>query len=242
MIAMDGNGHACSNSDCTICQAREDSIFSELTRSDLEILERVRATRNYAHGEIIYSPDDETIGLFCILEGKVEIYRVGRAGKEQVIRLAGPGDVIGYRSLLCGDHDGSYAEAIEYARICTIPKDAFLALMMRSPGFAARLMTLLSTELRTAEERIVELAHKPVRERVAEVLLMLRETYGLEEDQRTINVSMTRGELASIVGTAMESVSRQLSRFKQEGMIDLIGRRITILDERALIRSANLDH
>jgi CRP/FNR family transcriptional regulator, polysaccharide utilization system transcription regulator len=112
---------------------------------------------------------------------------------------------------------------------------------MSNPGVAARLMTLLSTDLRIAEEKIVELAHRPVRERVAEVLLMLRETYGLEEDQATINVSMTRNQLASIIGTAMESVSRQLSRFKQEGMIDLVGRKIKILDDHALKTAANLD-
>jgi CRP/FNR family transcriptional regulator len=206
------------------------------------MLASTRSIRSYAHGEVIFSPHDETAGIYCILEGKAEIYRAGRSGKEQVIRLVSAGDIMGYRSLLSGDQDGAYAEAIGYSRVCHIPKDAFLALMMSNPGVAVRLMTMLSTDLRIAEEKIVELAHRPVRERVAEVLLMLRETYGLEEDEATINVSMTRSQLANIIGTAMESVSRQLSRFKQEGMIDLVGRRIKILDDHALITTANLDH
>lgn len=238
---MDDNTPSCSMHDCAICRAREGSIFSELTPADLDMLTSVRSTRTYEHGRIIFSPHDEVTGFYCILEGNVEIYRVGRGGKEQVIRFAGIGDTMGYRSLLCGEPHGSYGRAIEHARICHVPKETFFALMMSNPGFSARLMSLLSTELRNAEERIVELAHRPVRERVAEVLLMLRETYGLEEDQATINVSMTRGQLANIVGTAMESVSRQLSRFKQEGIIDLTGRKIKILDNRALVATANLD-
>jgi CRP/FNR family transcriptional regulator, polysaccharide utilization system transcription regulator len=241
MIAMANNIPASLACDCTVCRAHEESIFSELGSYDLDILASARSTRSYSHGETIFSPHNGTAGLYCILEGKVEICRTGRNGKEQVIRLVGEGDIMGYRSLLSGEQEGSYARAMEYSRVCHIPKDAFLGLMMSNPGVAARLMTLLSTDLRIAEEKIVELAHRPVRERVAEVLLMLRETYGLEEDQATINVSMTRNQLASIIGTAMESVSRQLSRFKQEGMIDLVGRKIKILDDHALKTAANLD-
>jgi CRP/FNR family transcriptional regulator len=100
---------------------------------------------------------------------------------------------------------------------------------------------LLSNDLKVAEQRIVELAQKPVRERLAETLLLLAETYGLEKDGITLSITLTRNEIANITGTATESVSRLLSKLRQEGIIDMVGRKLKILDRKRLIASAHID-
>lgn len=103
------------------------------------------------------------------------------------------------------------------------------------------MMGLLSTELKAAEERIMEMAQKPVRERLAETLLLLRQTHGVEADKTTLGIKLTRIELANIVGTATESVSRLLSKFKEEKLIDMNGRKLRIVDPAGLAKAANLD-
>jgi CRP/FNR family transcriptional regulator len=236
------NRSQCSSADFAVYGEHSDSIFNQLNQSDVELLFTAGRCHEYEHGEAIFKAGDEPTHLYCILNGKVEVYRMGHLGREQVLRLVGTGDIFGYRSLLSGERHRSSTKAIEHSRICHIPKEGFLALLAHNPVFAIRLMALLSNDLRAAEERIVDLAQRPVYERVAEVLLRLRETYGLEEDQATIDITMTRKELASVAGIAMETMSRQLQRFKHEGIVDLIGHKIKILNNRALVKAANLDY
>jgi CRP/FNR family transcriptional regulator len=243
MIDMDTPERSqCSSADLADCRESGGSIFTQLKQSDVELLFSAGHCYEYEHGELIFRAGDEPTHLYCILNGKVEIFRIGHVGREQAIRLVGTGAIFGYRSLLSGENHRSSSKAIEHSRICHIPKESFFALLENNPVFAIRLMALLSSDLRAAEERIVDLAQRPVHERVAEVLLRLRETYGLEEDQATINISMTRKELASVAGIAMETMSRQLQRFRQEGIVDLVGHKITILNSRALVKAANLDY
>ena len=231
----------CDIPDCYKCVARDGSVFSELIPADLHVLSSDKSCRQYAKGEMIFYADDRPSGLFCIHKGIVKIYKVGKDGKEQIIRLAHEGGVIGYRSLLSSDRYSKYAVPIADAQICHIPKGTFFSLLATNYQLSSRVMELLSTELKAAEERIVEMAQKPVRERLAETLLLLRETYGVESDNATLNIKLTRIELANIVGTATESVSRLLSKFKDEKIIDMNGRKLKIIDPDGLAEAANLD-
>ncbi|MEP7220933.1 MAG: Crp/Fnr family transcriptional regulator [Bacteroidota bacterium] len=231
----------CAMPDCDKCVAHDVSVFSELVPADLHVISSSKSCRQYSKGEMIFYADDLPSGLFCIHKGIVKLYKVGKNGKEQIIRLANEGDIIGYRSLLCGDRYTTFAVPIGDAQICHIPKSTFFSLVSTSHQLASRVMELLSTELRAAEEKIVEMAQKPVRERLAETLLLLRETYGLEADNVTLTINLTRIELANIVGTATESVSRLLSKFKDEKLIDMNGRKLKIIDPVGLADVADLD-
>jgi CRP/FNR family transcriptional regulator len=148
--------------------------------------------------------------------------------------------VLGYRSLIAGTPYASYAMPIEDAQICFIPRSEFMEMLSSNAPFSLRMMSLLSSELRIAEEKMVELARKPVRERLAETLILLERKYGLEDDHKTMSIKLTREEIANIVGTATESVIRLLSDFKREGLIDLPGRKIQICNRRALLDAANV--
>ena len=156
------------------------------------------------------------------------------------MRLAKAGDILGYRSLISGELYSSFAAPLEDAVICTIPKEVFFELVEKNSTLSMRLMRLLSRELRSAEGRISNMAQKTVRERLAETLLMLAEFCGFEKDGTTIDVSLTREDLANIVGTATETVIRFLSEFKQDKSIDLKGRKIRVINRANLVRTANI--
>jgi len=189
---------------------------------------------------MIYYSGDIPHGLYCIHKGKVKIYKVGENGREQVVRIVKEGGIFGYRALLNGQPHNDFAAPLDDARICFIPRDVVLDLVARNPQISLNILSILSEELKSAESMIVEMAQKPVRERLAEALLLLRHTFGTEDDGMTLDMKMTREELASIVGTATESAIRGLSDFKNEGLIDLKRQKILILDMARLTEVANV--
>lgn len=179
-------------------------------------------------------------GLYCINSGKVKIYQRGYEGKEQIIRLAKNGDILGYRALISGEGYSATATAIEDSKICLIPKEVFYELLQSNAEITKSMMKLLANELKDAESKITNLAQKPVIERLAEALLMLKEYYGNQEDDNSLNINITREEIANIIGTATETAIRLLSELKKEGILDLSGKKITIINNDSLMKLANL--
>ncbi len=121
--------------------------------------------------------------------GKIKIAQPGDEGKEQIVRLAKDGDILGYRALLIGDKYSCSATAIDETSTCFIPKDSFFNLIGKNANLSMEIMKLLSHDLKKAEHKITVLAQKPVREKMAEALLFLKETYGYENDNATININ-----------------------------------------------------
>jgi len=179
-------------------------------------------------------------GLFCVNNGKIKVYQHGDVGKEHIVRLVGNGDIMGYRALLSGGYYSCSAAALEDADICFVPRDVFFSLISKDVNLSMAVMKLMANDLREAEYRMTNLAQKPVRERMAETLLFIKETYGYESDGITLNVNLSREEIAGMVGTATETAIRLLSEFKSDRMIETVGKRICIIDHKALVRTANL--
>lgn len=232
----------CSGSigDCQICAQRFQSVLFKADVGHLEVINTQKVCNNYKKGQVIFNEGSHPFGVFCINSGKIKLSHMGDDGKEQIIRLLKGGDVLGYRALLSGDRYGSSAIALEDTACCFIPKEIFMGILRKDANLSFEIMRLLSDELHKAEQKITHLAQKPVRERLAETLLFIKETYGYEADGITISVRLSREEIANLVGTATESAIRLLSEFKKDGMIDLDGKRICILDQKALLKTANL--
>ena len=224
---------------CEICQPRLNSIFSELSKEELEGLSLHKGCNFYQAGQVLFYQGNYPVGLFCMNTGKVKLYKADESGKEQIVRLAKGGDVLGYRALLTGESYSATSSVLEDATICFVPKDAFLELLKRNSALSMKVIQLLGHDLAKAEQRELSLSRKPVRERLAETLLMLKEFYGFEDDQATIKGSMSREDLANIVGTATETVIRLLSELKHEGIVELAGKRIKILNQAALVKTAH---
>lgn len=234
------NSKAIIHPHCSSCEARNKSVFCDLNKADIDVLDVAKSCGAYKKGQTIFNEGTRPQGIFCVNSGKIKVFKTGDDGKEQILRLEKEGSILGYRSLLCGDTYSATGTAIEESKICFIPKSTFLSILDCNSALAFQMMKLLSHDLRNAEERITTLAQKPVRERLAEVLLFVKETYGLEADGATMSVILTREELANIVGTATETLIRLLADFKHENLIELEGKKIRLLDQKALLNLANI--
>lgn len=226
--------------DCRECPNCRISVFSDLNEEQYEFLNFEKTIVQLHKGQVLFLQDTKPHGLYCIKKGKVKVFRRGSEGKEQIVRLAADADVVGYRALLSDESYQCGAAALEETTLCYVPRQALKQLMDNNLSIYKKMISLLSTDLKNAESKISELAQKPVRERVAETLLMLKSKYGLEADNMTLNVILSREELANLVGTATESLIRILSDFKKEGIIELDHKKIRIVDFDHLFATAHL--
>lgn len=218
--------------------SRSAFLFHELIRQEMP---DGSGRKSFKKGEYIFEEGMHANGLYCILSGKVKIIRSGEGGKEQIVRLAGIRDVLGYRALLAGDSYRASAAALEDTTVGFVPKNKFFDILNSSPEMAMQMMRLLSQELDQSETKRVDITTKSVRERIAEVLLLLKETYGLQTDNQTLDVNISREDLASMVGTATEVAIRQLTKLREEGLVETKGRQIKLLDIAGLVKIARLN-
>jgi CRP-like cAMP-binding protein len=223
---------------CEECIAKGHPIFKDLTPDELNSLNFDKGCSAYKRGNIIYHEGNRINGYYCVNSGIIKMYKTGIDGKEQIIRFAKKGDIIGYRSVLSRELACTTAKVIEDAVLCFIPSDSLFELVKNNPAFAMTLMQLTCKELGEANNYITDIAQKTVRERLAEVLLLLKDQFDLDDDH-VLRISLTREELANLVGTATESVIRLLSEFKSDDLIELQGRKIKILNLPGLQKVAN---
>ncbi len=228
-----------SEPDCQNCICRPDILFKEMTEEDRAIVSMNKTCRRYKKGQTIFHEGQHPSGLYCINQGKVKLYKTSYEGKEQIVRLCKQGEVMGYRALISDKPYSASAATLEESLVCQIPREEFFNQIEKNPKVALNLIRTLSQELRNAEKRMMNLAQKSVRERLAETLIILKETYGLDEDS-VLSISLSREDLANIVGTATETVIRLLADFKKEELIDTRGKKIVIKDMRGLIRTGNV--
>lgn len=225
---------------CQTCGSKQKSVFCALANQEISEIDNNKSCNIYDKGQVIFHEGNRTNGIYCINKGIVKLYQLGAEGKEQIIRFAKEGDIIGYRALLSEEPLSASASSIEQdTAVCFIPKQQVLKMITENPNFNFKLLKLLSHELGEAAKVITDLAQKPVRERLAETLLILKDNFDLDEE-KVIQVKLSREELANIVGTATESVIRLLSEFKKDKLIDLDGRRIKLINIPALTRTANV--
>ncbi len=221
---------------CSECPVFKSSYFSGLDPCDLTDLYHKKTCYVYKKGQDIYYEGKKPLGIYCIQSGKVKISKLGIEGKEQILRFCMPGDLMGLRSLIAGNTYPDTATTCEDSVICFINKRKFFQTTIRYPELSTRIMLTLSTLLEEAEKKITSMAQKPVRERLAEALVTLDEVF--RSDGCSSVISLSREELANIVGTAVETVIRLLSEFKEERLIGVKGRKLLILDKKGLQRIA----
>lgn len=224
---------------CEGCKERHKSIFSNLESPLLAEASIGKSCNVYRKGDIIFREGNYPLGFFAIYNGKVKIFKTTEQGEDHILRLATGGDALGYRALISDEKYEVSAAALEDCRVCFIPKNLFFKLLKDSKNLTGRVIDFLAKDLKLAETKITDLAQKTVKERVAETILMLKQFYGLEEDGFTIKVSLSREELADLVGTATETLIRSLSDFKQNNIIELQGKQIIIKNSKLLKEIAN---
>lgn len=236
---MKSNNVSSGENDLSDCDVSHKRIFSTLNSEELEQLDQAKVCLFFKKGQSVFNEGSYPLGLYCLDAGKVKLEHSGDEGKMQIVRMKKAGDLLGYRALFCSEKYNASAVAIEDTNLFFIPKDTFFEVLKRNHRLSLDMLKLLAHDLRTAENHLTELAQKPVRERLAKALLFLKETYGLEQDEATINVLLSREEIADFVGTATETAIRLLSEFKQDGIIEFIGKKIRIINLRKLNNMAH---
>jgi CRP/FNR family transcriptional regulator len=211
-----------------------------MSKIELGELSQTKSFNVYKKGQIIFFERNQPQGLFCIYSGKVKIHKLGHDGKDQILRLAKKSNVIGYRALLSNDCYHASATAIEDSVICFFPKATYQQQIISSPQIASELIKLLSSDLKSAEQKAMNLAQKHVHERIAETLLMLKDFFGTENDNITLNTIITRENIANIAGTTTETAIRTLSDLQKKKLIELEGKKIKVVNLPGLIKIANL--
>ena len=224
---------------CDSCTIRTHPLFRHLVEQELQEIMLNKITETYKRGSVVYQEGNRMKGFCCVQSGIIKIYQTGFDGKEQIIRFAKPGDIIGYRSVVSNEPACTTTEVIEEAVLCQIPTEILLNLVKTNGNFAVELMKLTCKELGEANSYITDIAQKTVKERLAEILIHLDDEFGVDS-QGVLKISLTREELSNIVGTATESIIRLLSEFKSQAYIEINGRKIKILDKPGLKHIANI--
>ena len=194
----------------------------------------------YKKNDVIFKEEDEPIGLLVLCDGKVKVFREGVGRREQIVRMVKPYGLMGFRALFAEENHIATAVALEDAIVCIIDKDDLMKLIRENSDFAIGLMRSLATDLGFSNRRTVALTQKHIRGRLAESILFLKDTYGLEDDESTIKIFLSREDIANLSNMTTSNAIRTLSTFASEGVISITGRKIKITDMKKLERISSL--
>lgn len=209
-------------------------LWSLLTSEQKELLSSNFLLQNYKKNELIYCEDESAEYLMCLLSGKVKVFKDGVGGRSQIIRMIKSVEYFGYRAYFAGEKYLTAAAAVEPSLVCLIPMSIISTLIGQNNKLAMFFIRQLSVDLGVADERTVNLTQKHIRGRLAESLLFLKESYGLEEDGSTLSIFLSREDLANLSNMTTSNAIRTLSNFANERLITIDGRKIKIIDEDKL--------
>jgi CRP-like cAMP-binding protein len=232
-----------SKLECGTCPSKGQGIFCELEAEALQDVSDHKVTNTYKKGQTLFVQGNPPYGMYCVSSGNIKISQIGEDGKESIVRIASPGDVLGHRSIFTDQYYNATATAIEECSVCFIDKKYILKLVEQKPSVACNLIAKLGRDLGAAEKKVSSFYQKNVRERLAELLLLLKQSHGVKEDNKVrLDIKLTREEMASIIGTASETLIRFMSELKSEGLIEQSGKTIYIIDEPGLLEFANIPY
>lgn len=219
---------------------KSDSILEGLPEKDLAALKSKMISYKFKKGKMIFTEGTYPSGIFYLVKGKVKKFKADRDGREHIIYVCNSGELLGYPALLSEEQYSDSASALEDSVLDFIPKDDFFKILEQSPVLSTRLLKNLSHEFAVLENSIINFAHKSVRERLALSLLILKEKFRDKNNPNTsVEITLSREDLANVTGTVVETLVRLLHDFKDEGIIETEGRKIRILDAIKLVKVAN---
>jgi CRP-like cAMP-binding protein len=214
--------------------AKEISELWKLTEEQQKLLSEYITIRHYKKNEIIYKDQDYPDNVFCLISGKVKIYKDGIGGRNQIIRVIKPIEFFGYRAYFANEEYKTVGMAFESSTVARIPIDIVVQMMKENYHISFFFIRHLSIELGASDDRTVNLTQKHIRGRLAEALLFLKDCYGVEEDGYTLSIYLSREDLASLSNMTTSNAIRTLSSFATEKLIAIDGRKIKIIEDEEL--------
>ena len=224
-------------SKCEQCIVREFSSLKALNKEELLKMANCKTSYTIKKGEPIFEEGESVNGIYCVKDGVCKLSKLSANGKDQIVKLVKPGELLGQRSMISDEPANLSAVALEDMEVCFIPKSEVLGFFNNNNQFSMNVMKTICGDLKESDDHMVSMAQKTVKERLAETLLYLEDTFG-KNDDNTLKLQLSREELAGMIGTATESCIRLLSELNKAGLIELIGKKIAIKDRNKLRRMA----
>lgn len=237
--------HRMSIENQNLIEEKLQKVFTEaafkktLSKEDFEKYLAAKKLISFEKGDVIFEDGETPKGVYFLNSGTAKLSKQGVYGKEQILRFIKEGDLIGYRSLLCGENFQAKAEAMTDMETVFLPSDVFLHLLEVDPKLSFVMLQKIAFELGESSNTVTFLAQKTVRERLAEILLLLEMKLGTDPEG-FIKISLTREEIANLIGTATESAIRLISEFKNDELIETEGRNLKILNHEKLRKLGHL--
>ncbi len=230
--------------ECDVCRTKGECFFADLKDDALKDFREARITNVYKRRQVVFYEGHRPHGVFLVCSGRVKVYKSDHKGHQLTVRVVQAGDLLGYRALLAGEAYSATAEALDDSSLAYIDETRFKATLARHQVLALKMLTQLSRDVRGAEDKARDMAMKSSRERLAELILMLKSTRvpggRAERNGAGFKVPYTRQDLAELAGLAQETVIRLLTELEEQKVITLDGRQLTILNEPALEKQAGV--
>jgi len=224
-------------SKCEQCIVREFSSLKALNKEELLKVASCKTSYTIKKGEPLFEEGEVINGVYCVKDGFCKLSKLSNNGKDQIVKLVKAGELLGQRSMVSDEPANLSAIALEDMEVCFIPKSEILNFFNKNNQFSLNMMKSICGDLKESDLHVVSMAQKTVKNRLAETLIYLQETFGKNTDN-TLKVQLSREELAGMIGTATESCIRILSEFNKTGLIELVGKKIAIKDLNKLKKVA----
>ena len=206
-------------------------LFNGLPDDQIAAIKQIAIEKQLNKGEIIFSEGEEGKGLFVVAKGRVKVFKVSSEGKEQILHIFGRGQPFGEVPVFAGQRFPANAQAIEKTRVLFFPRVAIVNLIAANPSLALNMLAVMSKKLRQFAVQIENLSLKEMPARLASYLVYLAEEQAEDE---VIRLKISKGQLASLLGTIPETLSRIFAKLSGQNLIRVEGKKITILDRSAL--------
>jgi CRP/FNR family transcriptional regulator len=206
-------------------------LFNGLPEDQLSAIRQIAVEKQFNKGQTIFSEGDETKGFFVVVDGRVKIYKVSSEGKEQILHIFEAGQSFGEVTVFTGQQLPANAQTLSKTRILLFPRSAFVDLITANPSLALNLLAIMSKKLRQFAAQIENLSLKEIPARLASYLIYLAEEQGTED---AVKLNVSKGQLASLLGTIPETLSRIFAKLSGQNLIRVEGPRISLLDRQGL--------
>ncbi len=228
---------------CGICMCRikDNTLFTNLTDKEIDVFKDVVTTSSHKKKEVIFMEDDQCLGLYIVRTGRVKLVRSSKDGREHIINILSPGDLLGLEVFCDSDTYANSAVVMEDASLCFVKKPSFFRVLETAPDVSKKIMMALGRELHQAYEKIGNLGLKNAKEKLAHLLHSLALEYGVRDSRGVrLHLTLSRLEIAEILGITQETSIRLLKGFKEEGVLDIERKEIVIhsMDKLAVIGGA----
>ncbi|WP_372946641.1 Crp/Fnr family transcriptional regulator [Muriicola sp.] len=218
---------------CENCIIRQFNSLRAMSKEELKRVSDTKTTKIIKKGQPIFSEGEKLNGVFCVRDGVSKLSKLSANGKDQIVKLASKGEVMGQRSVIAEESSNLSAVAVSDMEVCYIPKEGIVDALHQNPNFTVEVLRHMAHDLREADDVIVNMSQKTVKQRIAEAFLYLRDNFG-EDPEGYLSITLSREDIANVVGTATESCIRIISEFKKKNYLKTSGKKIGILNEKKL--------